>query len=79
MPRPTDIDIARAIAVVLMLRGERDLTITRLDYEKMDRLFDVTATVAGDGGRIAVRLDEKQRGQKQLPLPPASPQIGSNS
>lgn len=79
MPRSNDIDIARAIAVMLMLRGEREIALTREDYEKMDRLFMVAATVAGDGSKVAVTLRERPRGQKELPLPPASPQIGSNS
>jgi len=68
MPRDNHIDIARAVAVVLMQRGERAVTMTRLDYEKLDRLFHVNATVAGDGSHITVTVTERASGQKQLPL-----------
>lgn len=68
MPRDNHIDIARAVAVVLMMRGERTATFTRRDYEKLDRLFHVNAAVSADGGEITVTVTERASGQKQLPL-----------
>lgn len=68
MPRDTHIDIARAVAVVLMKRGERSATFDRRDYEKLDRLFLVNAAVSADGGEITVTVNERASGQKQLPL-----------
>lgn len=68
MERHNHIDIARALAVLLMLRGERSATLTRRDYEKFDRLFAVNASVSADAGEITVTVTERANGQKQLPL-----------
>lgn len=68
MPRDNHIDIARALAVLMMQKGVKSATLTRRDYEKLDRLFFVRAEVTADGSEIVVSLSERANGQKQLPL-----------